>query len=390
MGRHALVMGASGITGWAIVNQILRGYPQKGIFSKVTAVTNRPLAQEHTLWPKSDALQVCSGLDLLEGTQGDLEAKMRQKVRDINNVTDLYFYAYKHSSIPEEESSVNTQMLERTIRAVDRLSSNLSFVVLPSGTKAYGVHLGKDLFPFQNQLPLTESLPRIPEPHASRMFYYQQIDSLRRLSRGRSWQWVDLRPDVIPGFVPNSNTYCLAQTLAVYLSLFATVEGKGTTCPFPGSTEAWNTLSNDSPQDAVAQFSIFASLNPDKTAGQSFNVAGSDQAVSWSERWPIICQFFGLEGTEPVESSLAPADYMRSHLATWSELVQTHGLETNLIRDELAEGKAGYQKHIMSELCFDRSLDLGRMRQAGFQEVSDSKRAWWTAFERFREAKAIP
>ena len=41
--NHALVFGASGISGWAIVNQILSDYPAKGVFSAVTALTNRPL-----------------------------------------------------------------------------------------------------------------------------------------------------------------------------------------------------------------------------------------------------------------------------------------------------------------------------------------------------------
>lgn len=134
-GRHALVMGASGITGWAIVNQLLRGYPRPGTFSKVSAVTNRPLRHEDTLWPKSNAVQMCSGLDVLSGSQNELETAFRSKVKDIENVTDLYFYAYRHSSDPVEESNVNTRMLERTISAIDRLSSKLSFVVLPSGTK---------------------------------------------------------------------------------------------------------------------------------------------------------------------------------------------------------------------------------------------------------------
>lgn len=68
---------------------------------------------------------------------------------------------------------------------------------LTTGLQAYGVHLGKNLFPFSQELPLRESLRRIPEPYASRMFYYQQLDCLKRLSQGRRWKWVDLRPDVI-------------------------------------------------------------------------------------------------------------------------------------------------------------------------------------------------
>ncbi|KEF56738.1 uncharacterized protein A1O9_06928 [Exophiala aquamarina CBS 119918] len=388
-GRHALIMGASGISGWAIVNQLLRGYPQKGIFSKVTAVTNRPLARQETLWPEDESLRLVSGLDLSAGSQQELQNAMKMKIKDIDEVTDIYFYAYRHSSDPNVESTVNTQMLERTITAIDELSKRLAFVVLPSGTKAYGVHLGKEKFPFAKELPLEETLPRIPEPYASQMFYYYLLDRLKSLSQGRKWTWCDIRPDVIPGFVPNSNTYCLAQTLAVYLSLYAKVEGRGQKCPFPGSWEAWNTLSNDSSQDMVAKFSIWASLNPNKTGGESFNVADYDSPASWSERWPVICEWFGLIGTPPVEGSTQPFYYLKSHLSAWIKLVNEHGLKRNLIQDELSPGKGHYQQHIMSELCFNRTLNLGKARRAGFHEVSDLRKTWWTAFDRLRESKGI-
>lgn len=67
-----------------------------------------------------------------------------------------------------------------------------------------------DKFPFSKDVPLKESLPRIPEPFASEMFYYSQMDMLADMSRGKSWTWCDVIPDVIVGFVPNNNIYCLA------------------------------------------------------------------------------------------------------------------------------------------------------------------------------------
>lgn len=76
-------MGASGITGWAIVNQLLCGYPRKGIFSKVTAVTNRPLSRQDALWPQNDSLRLVSGLDLTNGTQEELQSTMKRKTNDI-------------------------------------------------------------------------------------------------------------------------------------------------------------------------------------------------------------------------------------------------------------------------------------------------------------------
>jgi hypothetical protein len=92
-GDHALIFGASGISGWAITNQILNGYPSKDAFSKVTALTNRPLSRQDALWPESDKLQLVSGIDLLnkEG-QKALEDEMKSKIEDIDTVTQVFFF----------------------------------------------------------------------------------------------------------------------------------------------------------------------------------------------------------------------------------------------------------------------------------------------------------
>jgi len=134
-GHHALIYGASGITGWAIVNQLLNDYPDANTFSKVTALTNRPLTPEAAQWPKSEKLEVVSGLDLLKGSQEDLEKDMKEKVLGIEDVTHVYFFAYIMDPDPEKESSINVDLLKRAVEAVEHLSSNLRFVVLPTGTK---------------------------------------------------------------------------------------------------------------------------------------------------------------------------------------------------------------------------------------------------------------
>jgi hypothetical protein len=96
--NHALVFGASGISGWAIVNQILSDYPAKGVFSAVTALTNRPLPAEYALWPKDSRLDVVSGLDLMKGSQEDLEASMKEKIKGIENVTQVFYFCKSAST----------------------------------------------------------------------------------------------------------------------------------------------------------------------------------------------------------------------------------------------------------------------------------------------------
>lgn len=90
-GKSALIFGASGVTGWAFVNEILNDYPRKGVWKKVHALTNRPLSQEASFWPDDPRLNIVSGIDLLRGSQEDLEKEMQAKIDGIEEVTHIYY-----------------------------------------------------------------------------------------------------------------------------------------------------------------------------------------------------------------------------------------------------------------------------------------------------------
>ncbi|KAF2639180.1 hypothetical protein P280DRAFT_470574 [Massarina eburnea CBS 473.64] len=385
MGNHALIYGASGITGWAVVNAILNGYPSKDAFTKVSALVNRPLTREMALWPDDPRLQIASGIDLLEGSQEDLEKTIKEKVPDIDTVTQVYFYSYQQSDDNKEECKANESMLERAVTAAEHLSSKLSYVVLPSGTKIYGCQM-LDQFPFKNDLPLRETLPPIPEPYLSQLFYYNQIDCLKRISKGKNWNWCEVRPDNIIGFVPNNNAYCLAQTLALYLSLYKAVEGDGAKVPFPGNEKSWVNKYNESPQDMVAHFSIYASLHPGKTASQSFNIGGQED--NWKGKWPIICEYFGLKGTGPEENSPQPGAYIAAHRKQWGELEEKHNLKKGSVDSKVTH--PGFQHYIMTTFDFDRQLSMEASQKVGFTEDIRTPETWKIAFDRMRQAKVVP
>lgn len=206
-----------------------------------------------------------------------------------------------------------------------------------------------DGFPFADKLPLSEDLPRIPEPWQSQNFYYNQTDWLESQSSGKQWTWCEVRPDVVVGFVPNNNVYCLAQTLGTYLSAYRAIEGEGATCEFPGTEESWEILSNDSSQDIIARFCIHAALNP-KTCGQgqAFNVADNSQPSSWSKKWPVICEFFGLKGATPPAggSGPQPGQYLADHINQWKAIEKKHGLATGRVGND--RSLAGFQYFIMT------------------------------------------
>jgi nucleoside-diphosphate-sugar epimerase len=90
--KHALVFGASGVSGWAVVDQLLKGYPDNERWDKVTALTNRPLNIDVSLWPNKDGLQIVSGINLLKGSTEDLMQVMKDKIGDVDNVTHVFYY----------------------------------------------------------------------------------------------------------------------------------------------------------------------------------------------------------------------------------------------------------------------------------------------------------
>jgi len=162
----------------------------------------------------------------------------------------------------------------------------------------YGFEFGSQV---KRSTPLSESAPRVPPPHGDHIFYYHQIDALAQLAKGKTWKFADIRPDAIVGFVPNHNAMNIAEPIALYCSLWESLGGSNK-IPFPGTQPTYTTLHSDCSQDVVARMHIWASLNLDVTAGESFNVADADMSCSWESVWPGIAAYFGLEGVGPPEA----------------------------------------------------------------------------------------
>lgn len=91
--RHAIVYGASGLIGWALVDELLRSYPKTDTFGKVTAVTNREITFSSSCWPdvQTPELQLCSGVDLKDGDGFALAESVKKVVQDAGTVTHIFY-----------------------------------------------------------------------------------------------------------------------------------------------------------------------------------------------------------------------------------------------------------------------------------------------------------
>lgn len=86
--RHALVFGASGITGWALTRELLR-YPTTSTFQRVIGLTNRPLTKSASLFPEDERLELYSGVNLQAGPAA-VELRLKE-INGIDAITHVYF-----------------------------------------------------------------------------------------------------------------------------------------------------------------------------------------------------------------------------------------------------------------------------------------------------------
>jgi len=374
---RALIFGASGITGWAIVNAAVQ-YPSPNTFEQITGLTNRPLKAEDAHFPQDPRIVLHSGFDL---SKADKIVNQLSQIQDVEKVTHVYFAAYTaHGSSYADLKEANVEILRNAVEAVDKLCPKLLFFTLQTGGKAYGIEFADKI---EWKVPAEETFPRIPQPYADNIFYYAQYDYLSSFASSKSWKFCEVRPDVIIGFVPHNNGMNLAQSLGLFLAFWKFKKGANSEVPFPGDEIAWTSKHSDTSQDVLAKFHIFASLHPDDVDGKAFNVADGD-VVSWSMVWDGICQFFGLRGIPP-NGSVSGAQWMKEQRIEWEGWEKEHGLKAG------TADKTGWDfMEAIVGAKVDRQYDLGRSRAIGFEEKYDTIEGYHVAFERMRKAKQIP
>jgi len=261
-------------------------------------------------------------------------------------------------------------------------------VILTCSTKD-GCHLLDNHPTDYLHVPHKESQQRLKAPYHDMLFYHPQLDWLSDFANKKPWNWIDTRPDIIIGFVPNQNFYSLGTVLGIYFSLFREVEGEGAECPFPGSEKSWKALSNDSSSDMIARQTIHLSLTIDQSQkGGGYNVADEKEPSNWERKWPILAAYFGLKGTGPNPPGTEIRKYIKSHMDVWEKLEREKGLQSGHADSERTF--AGFEYFLMTQFDFDRQYDMKKIYDTGFEEERDTRHAWRLVFDRMKKAKIIP
>ncbi len=345
--KVALVAGASGIIGKALMEEIARTPGWRGI-----ALSRRPHGTGDSI--------TCDLTDA-EGT--------RTALAGARTATHVFFAAYAPGGGLAGEDRVNGAMLRNLLDGLKAVDAPIERVVLYQGAKIYGVHLGPVPAPFYE-----DENPR----HLGPNFYQTQEDELQRRAAAGGPAWSILRPDVVVGDAAGN-----AMNIATVVGAFAAIsKATGAAFRFPGSVKTYERVFAEvTDSHALARASLWAAT-ADAARNQAFNYV--HEPFRWRRIWEKIGAELGLEVGPPVPLKLA--DHMPALAHVWDRLTAEQGLPT--VPYEKAVGW-GFGDFVFGAE-FDVVADMTKIRLAGFTETVDSAKAIIGAIRRQQGSRVIP
>jgi nucleoside-diphosphate-sugar epimerase len=351
--KQAVVVGALGVIGRYIVERLLKEDDWS-----VVGLSRR----------EADAVQryrhVC--VDLLD------RRDTAEKLAGLSDATNVFYCAFQPSIGAAVDYAANIapnrDMLVNAVTAVDAASRALRRVVLVTGTKYYGSHLG----PFKT--PARESDPRHPPPD----YYFDQIDWLTEFQRGKSWDWVELRPQTLCGFAPGT-----PMSLAPAIALYAAISKElGLPLRFPGKPGAYTSIYQVTESTHFANAALWTATEP-RCALEAFNITNGDY-FRWINLWPKLAAAFDMPAGDPELISLT--QHMADKERLWRAMTVKYALKPYAYNQLVAWPFADY----VFGCDWDVMSDVTKSRRFGFHDVVDSEEMFVRLLRRFRAERIVP
>lgn len=305
-------------------------------------------------------------------------------------------------------------MLQNFLEAlkITGAEAKLKRVILTTGAKQYGVHLGPV------KCPMVESDKWIEGDGRPPNFYYTQQRILKAAAKKGGWDWVVTYPNDVIG-VARGNFMNLSTALAIYAVVNKELGGQ---LPFPGSESFYTGFDCFTFSRLHAQFNLWAALEH-KCANEAFNVVNGD-TESWQNLWPKLASYFGctvpsrqfeakapdgnvlkLAEKPPIEDMAAETGLegytkqgkveSRIDLAKWSQkqevkdawkrLAEKEGLE----KDALEKATWGFLQFVLGR-NYDIVISMSKARRFGWQGYIDTWDSFEETFDELVKEKIVP
>jgi len=305
-------------------------------------------------------------VDLLDAADAE------RKLASLSDATHVFYCAFQPAPGAAADYAknigANRDMLINSVSCIEKSSSALERVVLVTGTKYYGSHLG----PFRT--PAKEDDAR----HLGPNYYFDQIDWLAAFQRGRRWSWTELRPQTLCGFAPGT-AMSIVPVIAVYAAICREL---GLPLRFPGKPGAYRSIYQVTESAHFASAALWAASEP-RCANQAYNITNGDY-FRWCNLWPRIAEVFEMPPAEPQTISLV--SHMADKAPLWAQMVKKHALKPYRFEELVAWPFGDY----VFGCDWDVMSDVGKSRRHGLHEVVDSEEMFARLLRRFREERIVP
>ena len=299
-------------------------------------------------------------------------ADVGRNLADLSGATHVFYCAFQADGAKAADYArgigTNLGILATSVTAIERVAKRLERVVLVTGTKYYGSHLG----PFRT--PAKEDDPRHMPPD----FYFDQIDWLTARQAGKPWTWTELRPQTLCGFAPGT-AMSIVPVIAVYAAISKEL---GLPLRFPGKPGAYRTIYQVTESGHMANAALWAATEP-RCANQAYNITNGD-FFRWSNVWPRIAQVFEMPHAEPQTISLVA--HMEDMEPLWDRMVEKHSLKPHRYEDIVAWPFGDY----VFGCDWDVMTSTTKARQHGFYDVVDSEDMLVRLLAKFRSERIVP
>jgi nucleoside-diphosphate-sugar epimerase len=354
MESRALIIGASGIVGSNLADQLLsNGWKVSGLSRGRTPLSSaiEPITADLT-----------SAASVSEALAG-------------KSFSHVFFTAWSRQATEKDNIRVNGAMVRHVLDAVGP-SGTVSHTALVTGLKHY-------LGPFEAYA--TGAVPITPfreeqGRQAVENFYYEQEDRLFEAAQRYDFSWSVHRPHTIIGYAIG-NAMNMGVTLAVYATL---CKHTGQQFLFPGSAAQWNSLTDMTDARLLARHLEWAATAV-TARNEDFNVVNGD-VFRWKWMWSKLAEYFGVDAV-PFDGEVRPLETrMRNAAPAWSDIAA---------RFELKEADIGTLAswwHTDADLGRPMEVltDMTKSRKAGFLDYQGTPEAFFALFDRLKAERIIP
>lgn len=348
MSNTAIIAGASGLVGRAIVEELQR----RGGWNLI-GLGRRAQVMPGVRWITVDLADAADCRHALG------------KVSDVTHV--LYAGRYDHPEGVQESVEINTAMLVNLIDALEP-AGTLRHVHAVHGSKYYGHQLGPVA------VPMREDQPRAN----NRNFYFNQEDFLIGRARNATWRYSTSRP----------HSFCdpaidQPRSIGLVIAVYAAIQRElGLPLDFPGTAQGFNALTQFTELALLARCVAWMATES-RCANQSFNVVNGD-TPRWSELWPDFAAAFGMRTGTPQNIRLE--DWIKDKAPVWNAVVKKHGLRATDVHQLALWPYGDYQFRPQ----WDVTSSMAKARALGFNDAVDTYRMFRKQFDHYRTQGIIP